>query len=203
MIYEVLVTVKADATEDQIKDIKTIVTENVDSVKGSILISDDWGMMMFAQSLSGKHQRGKYIYFMYKSSGTINKEIIRKLSINETAIRYLIVQVGEDRFEETFVKEYQNPHHTTNADNMLDEELEKDRKMFSKKRSCWFSANKTKPDWKNPKTYSWLLNEFGKISPARVSGLRPRFQRMSNDAIKRGRMMGLVSFVSDETAYRA
>jgi len=59
--------------------------------------------------------------------------------------------------------------------------------------------NKTNPD-ASISSYSWLVNEFGKISPARVTGLRPKFQRMSTTAIKRGRCMGLISYMSSETA---
>jgi ribosomal protein S18 len=72
--------------------------------------------------------------------------------------------------------------------------------MFSKRKSCYFSAKKTQPDWKDPSTYSWLVNEFGKISPARVTGLRPKYQRMATSAIKRGRCMGLISYMSNNVA---
>jgi ribosomal protein S18 len=77
---------------------------------------------------------------------------------------------------------------------------DKDKKMHSKRKSCWFSAMKTSPDWKDPKSYSWLVNEFGKISPARITGLTPTFQRRANEAIKRGRNMLLISYQSNETA---
>ena len=73
-------------------------------------------------------------------------------------------------------------------------------KMFSKRKSCWFSEKKTTPDWKDPSSYAWLVNEFGKISPARVTGLRPKYQRMATSAIKRGRCMGLISYMSNHVA---
>ena len=79
-------------------------------------------------------------------------------------------------------------------------DVDKDRKMFAKKKSDWFIAKKTTPDWKDPSTYSWLVNEFGKISPARVTGLTPRNHRLAVAAIKRGRAMGLISYLSSHTA---
>ena len=79
-------------------------------------------------------------------------------------------------------------------------DVDKDRKMFAKKKSDWFIAKKTTPDWKDPSTYSWLVNEFGKISPARVTGLTPKNHRLAVAAIKRGRAMGLISYLSSHTA---
>jgi ribosomal protein S18 len=79
-------------------------------------------------------------------------------------------------------------------------DVDKDRKMFAKKRSDWFLAKKTSPDWKDPSTYAWLVNEFGKISPARVTGLTPKNHRLAVAAIKRGRAMGLISYLSNQTA---
>lgn len=79
-------------------------------------------------------------------------------------------------------------------------DIDKDRKMFSKKRSCWFCAKKTEPDWKNTSTYTWLVNEFGKISPGRITGLCARHQRSSNTAIKQGRNIGLLSYLSNRVA---
>lgn len=202
MIYEIGIIVKPEATEESLKSIKSIITENVDSVKGSVLINDDWGIYKFAQATKGGNSRGRYLYFMYKTDGSSNAEIIRRLGIDEMTIRHIIVSLGCDSEEATIVKGYQNPANSQ-VDAMGDEEMEKDRRMSSKRRSCWFSANKTKPDWKNPRTYSWLVNEFGKISPARVTGLRPHFQRMANDAIKRGRAMCLMSNVNGDIAYKA
>lgn len=202
MIYEVAIIVRPEVNDEQLKTIRNIVHENIESVKGTVLINDDWGTMHFGQDMGRGIKRGRYLYCMYKSNGTINAEINRKLSIDENVIRFLIVNLGTERDEAAIVKSYANPLNQ-NSDVAGDEEMEKDRRMSSKRRSCWFSANKTTPDWKNPRSYSWLVNEFGKISPARVSGLRPHYQRLSNHAIKRGRFMGLVSHLSGNTAYRA
>ena len=83
------------------------------------------------------------------------------------------------------------------ADGISD--VDKDRRMFSRKKNCWFCAKDASPDWKNPHSYSWLVNEFGKISPARVSGLCSKHQRHATTAIKRGRNIGVLSIVSNKT----
>ncbi|OFZ28009.1 MAG: 30S ribosomal protein S18 [Bdellovibrionales bacterium RIFOXYB1_FULL_37_110] len=76
-------------------------------------------------------------------------------------------------------------------------DIEKDRRRFARRRNCWFIARGIKADWKDPKTYMWLINEFGKISPARVSGVSTKHQRFVNSAIKRARQLNIVSHLSD------
>jgi ribosomal protein S18/ribosomal protein S6 len=201
MIYELAVMVKPEATEEQLTAVKNTMVETIEASSGTVLIKDDWGILRLAQPIRKGSNRARIIYVMYTANGAVNAELVRKLGIIEVTIRQLIVLLGPDKNQESVVKNYQNLN--TAANDNSDGDLEKDRKLLSKKRSCWFSATKTEPDWKNPKSYSWLVNEFGKISPARVTGLRPVYQRMANDAIKRGRCMGLVSFISNHVAFKA
>jgi small subunit ribosomal protein S6 len=200
MIYELVVALKQETTEEKTKLVTEMVDENLAAVEGESLAKDDWGVYRFAAPMDNKFTHGRYLYFMFKSNGSTNLEIMRKLRLNEDVIRFLVVVVGQDKHQEELLKTYKNPANF--QENLSDDDLEKDRKMLSKKRSCWFSANKTSPDWKNPMSYHWLVNEFGKITPARVSGLRPRFQRKANDAIKRGRVMGFISFTSNRIAIK-
>ncbi len=73
----------------------------------------------------------------------------------------------------------------------------KERRMFVKRKTCWYMAKKITPDWKDPNTYAWVLNEFGKISPARITGISPKFQRQVNRAIKRARCVGILGYMSN------
>jgi small subunit ribosomal protein S6 len=154
----------------------------------------------FAQPMQNGARKGNFFYVMFKGKGGINAELERKFKINEHLIRFMICKLGDDKKQDAIVKSYKNPNHS-NVNAGEDEEFsdDKEKKMHSKRRSCWFSAKKTSPDWKDPKTYSWLVNEFGKISPQRITGLTPKFQRKANDAIKRGRAMGLISYMSNDT----
>ena len=141
---------------------------------------------------------------MYKGAGNLNAEIERKFRINENLVRHMIIKLGDDKHQAEIVKSYKNPNHSTSSAEHDDEGgfggEDKDKKMHSKRKSCYFSATKSSPDWKDPKSYGWLVNEFGKISPARITGLTPTFQRRANEAIKRGRNMLLISYQSNETA---
>ena len=202
MIYETAFVVRPDASEEVVAGIKNSLGEAFKQFNAEILITDSWGVKSFAQPTESGLRKGAYHYFMYKGAGDLNAEIERRFRINENMVRFLIVKLGEDKHQADIVKDYKNPNHSNQAAGEVDEEgfggEDKDKKMHSKRKSCYFSATKTSPDWKNPKSYSWLVNEFGKISPARVSGLTPTFQRRANESIKRGRNMLLISYQSNE-----
>ncbi len=204
MIYETAFVVRPDASEEAVASVKSALGEAFKQFGAEVLVTDSWGVKTFAQPAESGLKKGAYHYFMYKGAGNLNAEIERRFRINENLVRFLIVKLGEDKDQAEIVKNYKNPNHSqANAD--MDDEggfggEDKDKKMHSKRKSCWFSAKKTSPDWKDPKSYSWLVNEFGKISPARVTGLTPTFQRRANESIKRGRNMLLISYQSNETA---
>jgi small subunit ribosomal protein S6 len=206
MIYETALVVKPDANEEAITAAKNLVLETVKEFGGEILVNDTWGVKTFAQPLESGLRKGNFFYFMYKSAGTVNHEIERKLHINENVVRFIIVKLGDDSQTDDIAKKYKNPNHTQAADASVEGEEgeeaggDKEKRMYSKRKSCYFSAKKTSPDWKDPKSYGWLVNEFGKISPARITGLTPKFQRRACDAIKRGRTMGLISYTSGDIA---
>lgn len=204
MIYETAFVVRPDASEEVVTSIKTALGDVFKEYGAEVLVSDSWGVKHFAQPTESGLKKGAYHYFMYKGAGNLNAEIERRFRINESLVRHLIIKLGEDKHQAEIVKNYKNPNHSTSSAEHDDEGgfggEDKDKKMHSKRKSCYFSATKSSPDWKDPKSYGWLVNEFGKISPARITGLTPTFQRRANEAIKRGRNMLLISYQSNETS---
>lgn len=196
MIYESAFVLRQDATEEAIKKITDLVAETIKEYDGEILINDQWGVKQFAQPTESGQTRGNYFYVMYKANNTCNNELERRFRISEDVLKFIFIKLGVEKDQEAIVKGYKNPNLSTEAQG----DLEKEKKMFAKRKSCYFSAKKTAPDWKDPSSYSWLVNEFGKISPQRVTGLRPKFQRSATTAIKRGRCMGLISYMSNHVA---
>jgi small subunit ribosomal protein S6 len=197
MIYETAYVLRPDANEEAIKKIKENVSAAIKEFGGEVLVEDDWGVKQFAQPTHKGETKGHYLYAMYKAEkGDLNSELERRFRIAENVLKFIFIQLGDDADQEKIVAAYKNPNNTNTE---AGRDLDKDRKMFSRRKSCWFSAKKVSPDWKDPSTYSWLVNEFGKISPARVTGLRPKFQRSATTAIKRGRAMGLISYMSNHT----
>ena len=199
MIYETALVLRTDLSEEVVAKAKALVTETVAQFGGEILVDENWGVKSFAQPTSKGISQGNYQYFIYKANAEVNKEIERKFGISEDILKSIFVKLGTDSKQEAIIKAYNNPDHKQ-TDEKGETESAKDKKMFAKRKSCYFSAKKTAPDWKYPDTYSWLVNEFGKISPARITGLRPRYQRAATTAIKRGRNLGLISHISGRTA---
>lgn len=197
MIYELAYVIKPNSTDETIAKIKGSVTSALKELGAELLVEDDWGIRTFAQPTEKGETRGRFIYVMYQAENSeLNKEVQRKLKIDEDVLRSMFVKLGNEADKEKLVKNYKNPMNQPRDESGIDPQKEK--KIFLKKKSCYFSAKKTAPDWKDPSSYAWLVNEFGKITPARVSGLRPKFQRMATVAIKRGRCMGMISYMSNE-----
>jgi small subunit ribosomal protein S6 len=190
MIYETAYVLRPEAGEEAIAKANSIIKETLEAAKGEILVEENWGVKQFAQPTEKGERRGNYFYVIYKGDTEVNVEIERRFNISEDIMRFIFVRLGVDANQETLVK-------GTKTDATIDSEKEK--KMFQKRKSCYFSEKKTIPDWKDPSSYSWLVNEFGKISPGRVTGLRPKFQRAATTCIKRGRNMGMISYMSNHT----
>ncbi|PIP94564.1 MAG: 30S ribosomal protein S18 [Bdellovibrio sp. CG12_big_fil_rev_8_21_14_0_65_39_13] len=207
MLYEAAIVARPDAGDEAIKSIKTMVEEVVKAHKGEIVVNDDWGTLLFAQPTSTGLERGHYLYFMYKADGDNNRELIRRLGINESVMKNMIIKVtDQEKFIADAVKNYKTPFSKTKKGSIMDSnnaeegEEDTDKRKFTRRKSCWYTANKVKADWKDPGSYFWLINEFGKISPARISAVSRKHQRFATTAIKRARQMGLVSHVSDRIA---
>lgn len=200
MIYESAIVLRAESDESTIAKFKEQFSEVVKSFEGEVLITDDWGVKKFGQPTTNGVGRGNYIYFMFKANSEANKELERRFRINENLLKYVIIKLGDETKQEALVKAYVRPGSNAESEGTDKKTADKEKRLFAKKRTCWFTANKTSPDWKDPMTYSWLVNEFGKISPARITGLSPKFQRKANNAIKIGRNIGLISYVSNQIA---
>lgn len=206
MIYELAIVAKTEATEEQRAALQSMVAEVVAENEGELLLSDDWGNKHFAQATSKGVKTGHYLYFVYAGNSAANNEIERRLSINESILKRMTVRVGDSKEEgEKFVKNFKSPfskkfNGSIVDDGDADKDLEKDKKRFARRKACWFAANNITPDWKDPKTYAWLVNEFGKINPGRVSGVSRKSHRLADSAIKRARNMGLISHITNSLA---
>jgi ribosomal protein S18/ribosomal protein S6 len=197
MIYELSYVLRTEASEEAVAKMAEIVQETIKNYDGEVLVEDKWGVKTFAQATNKGVARGNYFYVMYKANTNCNTELERRFRISEDLLKFIFISLGVEADQAAIVGAYKNPTHNAGESSY---DAEKEKKMFSKRKSCYFSAKKTSPNWKDPSTYSWLVNEFGKISPARVTGLRPKHQRAATTAIKRGRCMGLISYMSNNVA---
>lgn len=204
MIYELSLVAKPDANDQDLAALKKIVHDVVSDHDGEILIEDDWGTIVLAQPTRDGVPHGRFVYFIFKANNENNKELIRRMKINETHMRHMFVALGDETEREEIVKSYKTPFSKTYKGSVTEIEGDADSdgpKKFARRKSCYFRSNNIKADWKDPQTFNWLLNEFGKISAARVSGVSRKHQRFATTAIKRARQIGIASFVSNRIAY--
>ncbi|MGB0452685.1 MAG: 30S ribosomal protein S18 [Bacteriovoracaceae bacterium] len=205
MIYELAIANADDAGEDNIKksieNIKGAITET----GGEVLIEDDWGRVRFAQATADKKETARFFVLVYSAPADTNFEVNRRLGISEVVLKHLIIKCPKLKAEDV-VKTYRSPYSKKYSGSALDEmeekgsDMAKSRRKFAKRRTCWFTAKKVRADWKDPQTFNWLINEFGKISAARVSGVSRKHQRFATTAIKRARAIGIASSISNYTA---
>ena len=68
--------------------------------------------------------------------------------------------------------------------------------FFRRKKTCPFSGPEAIPiDFRDAKTLSKFISERGKIIPARISAVSAPKQRKLAQAIKRARILALLSYV--------
>lgn len=78
--------------------------------------------------------------------------------------------------------------------------MAKPRKTFGRRKICRFCADKVPAadiNYKDVQRLKHYTTERGKIIPRRISGACARHQRALSKAIKRARMVALVSFTAD------
>ena len=203
VIYELSLVAKANLGES----LKQVVHETVKNFEGEVLVEDDWGVLTLAQPSKKGVKQGHFLYFIFKANNQCNSELIRRFRINENHLRHLIVALGKDGEGEALVQAYKTPFSKTYYGSVTDKEGagedERNPRKFARRRICYFTTNGIRADWKEPATYTWLVNEFGKISPGRVSGISTKHQRFVTTAIKRARQIGLMSCVSAQIAEKS
>jgi len=203
MIYELSLVAKPETNDADLAALKKIVHDVISDHSGEVFIEDDWGSVVMAQPTRDGVTTGRYIYFIFTANNENNKEVIRRLKINENHMRHMFIALGEDSEREALVKAYKTPFSKTYKGSVTDVEGDDEGdnpKKFARRKSCYFRSNSITADWKDPASFSWLLNEFGKISAARVSGVSRKHQRFATTAIKRARQIGIASFVSNRIA---
>ncbi len=204
MIYELALVATPEANEQEVAGLKSLVHEVVKAHDGEVFIEDDWGKVTLAQPTKEGVPSGHFVYFIYKANNVNNVELIRRLKISETHLRHMFVALGEDEEREAVVKAYKTPFSKSYKGSVTEKDEEEgdsdNPKKFARRKSCYFKANSITADWKDPATFSWLVNEFGKISPARVTGVSRKHQRFVTTAIKRARQIGVASYVSNRIA---
>ena len=99
--YELVYIMRPDATEQQVADLHTQVTQIIGRMGGTIGEKTDAtqafnGRRKLAYDI-GKHKEGLYVLDVIKGDGALVHELDRRLKNTEGLLRHLIVRVDEDQ----------------------------------------------------------------------------------------------------------
>ena len=101
--YELVYIMRPDATEQQVADLHTQVTQIIGRMGGTIGEKTDAtqafnGRRKLAYDI-GKHKEGLYVLDVIKGDGALVHELDRRLKNTEGLLRHLIVRVDEDQLK--------------------------------------------------------------------------------------------------------
>jgi small subunit ribosomal protein S6 len=99
--YETTYILRADATEDQQKTFLEKLKGIISAHGGQVVAVEDWGRRRLAYPIH-KENRGYYTYLLYTGNNSLVAELERNLRINEQALRFLSVKLGDDFDPATF-----------------------------------------------------------------------------------------------------
>ena len=106
MVYELALILRPEVPDNQIINFQKLVNDCLKEYQGEPLLEDDWGAIELAQKLRCGVKRGRFLYFIFRAPTNTNVELLRRLSINESVVRSMIANLGEDREATNIVKNF-------------------------------------------------------------------------------------------------
>tara|TARA_Y100001958_G_C20890370_1_gene316770 strand:+ start:215 stop:544 length:330 start_codon:yes stop_codon:yes gene_type:complete len=101
--YENTVVAKQDLAEKEIKDIKDKYNSLINSSSGKVIKMEDWGLLNLAKKIK-KYKKGFFIHYKFEGNETTLSEIKKKIKVDRSIIRHLIVKYKKLDTENEFFK---------------------------------------------------------------------------------------------------
>ena len=103
--YENTIVAKQDLPKSELEKIKEKYTTLINNNKGKVLKIEEWGLMNFSRKIK-KYNKAFYIHYKFEGSSDTLKEINKKIKVDGSIIRHLIVKYKKlDTKKEYFKKE--------------------------------------------------------------------------------------------------
>ena len=103
--YENTIVAKQDLPKSELDKIKEKYTAIINDNKGRVLKVEEWGLMNLSRKIK-KYNKAFYIHYKFEGSSQTLKEINKKIKIDGSIIRHLIVKYKSlDTEKEYFKKE--------------------------------------------------------------------------------------------------
>ena len=103
--YENTVIARQDLAEKELKEIKEKYNLLINSTSGKVIKIEDWGLLNLAKKIK-KYKKGFYIHYKFEGDNKTIDEIRKKIKIDRSIIRHLIVKYKKlDTKNEFFKKD--------------------------------------------------------------------------------------------------
>ena len=89
--YENTLITRQDLAKNEITKIKEKYSELINTNSGKVIKIEEWGLLNLARKIK-KYNKGFYIHYKFEGSKITLNEINKKMKIDSTVIRYLIVK---------------------------------------------------------------------------------------------------------------
>ena len=105
--YEKTIVVKQDLSEVDLKSIKDAYNNIINETSGKVLKIEDWGMLNLVKKIKD-YKKGYYIHYKFEGNVKTLNEIKKKIHLDGSIIRHLIVKYKKlDTKNEFFKKDKQ------------------------------------------------------------------------------------------------
>ncbi len=112
-LYETGIIIDPQLEESQYHSEMESVQSLITASGGQIKRVDRWGMRRMAYQIRKSHQ-GFYVFFVYKSDGTLPQKLEKSFLLNENIMRFMTVQADwiseEDLSSERGAPSQDHPH---------------------------------------------------------------------------------------------
>ena len=103
-LYEHTIIARQDTSALQIKQIKEKYTNLIIKNNGSIIKTEDWGLMNLSYLIK-KNKKGNYIHFKITGDGELIKELEKSEKLDKNLLRYLTVKVKRFDLKTNYFKD--------------------------------------------------------------------------------------------------
>jgi small subunit ribosomal protein S6 len=103
--FENTLITKQDLPKSEVDKIKEKYNDLINNSSGKVLKIEEWGLLNLARKIR-KYKKGFYIHYKFEGNGKTLNEINKKIKIDGSIIRHLIVKYKNlDTDKEYFKKE--------------------------------------------------------------------------------------------------
>ncbi len=101
--YENTIVAKQDLAETDLKSLKEKYNEIINKSSGKVIKIEEWGLINLSKKIK-KYKKGFYIHYKFEGTNNTLTEIEKKMKIDGSIIRHLIVKYKKLDTENNFFK---------------------------------------------------------------------------------------------------